>query len=73
MESYFPKITHFEKGILINALVTYNIGNRSKESEKYNKCLCHLAYEIRGEQNSQFVLIFFRFIICLKALYTMNK
>ena len=46
-EKFFPKVIHFGKVTLIDAPLSYNIGNGSKESDKYNKCHWHLAYEIR--------------------------
>ena len=46
-EKFFPKITHFGKVTLIDAPVGYDIGNCSKESDKYNQFHCHLAYEIK--------------------------
>ena len=38
---------------LIDAPLSYNIGNGSKESDKYNKCHCHLAYEIRDVKGTK--------------------
>ena len=46
-EKFFPKITHFGKVTVTDAPVSYNMGNRSKQSDKYNKFHHHLVYEIR--------------------------
>ena len=52
-EKVFSKATHFGKVTLIDAPLSYNIGNGSKESDKYNKCHCHLAYEIRDVKGTK--------------------
>ena len=39
----FPKIIHFGKVTLIDAPVTYTIGNSSKKSDKYDKFHRHWA------------------------------
>ena len=59
MEKFFPKVTHLGKVTLIDAPLSYNIRNGSKESGKYNQFHHHLADKIRElrEQNSQFVLV----------------
>ena len=52
-EKFFPKITHFGKVTLIDAPVGYDIGNCSKDSDKYNKFNCHLAYEMKDIKETQ--------------------
>ena len=47
-EKFIPRITNFGKVTLIDAPITYNIENGSKESEKYKKCHGHLACAIRS-------------------------
>ena len=46
-EMLFPKVVHFGKVTLIDAPLSCNIGNGSKESDKHNKFHRHLVYEIR--------------------------
>ena len=47
MEKFFPKVTHLGKVTLIDAPLSYNIRNGSKESGKYNQFHHHLADKIR--------------------------
>ena len=75
-EKIFPKVSHFEKVTLIDAPLSYNIGNGSKESDKYNKFHCHLADKIRdikGPKQSISTGMHIWLVICLKALDSMNK
>ena len=46
-EKFFPKVTRLGEVTLTDAPLSYNIGNGSKESERYSKFHHHLAYKIR--------------------------
>ena len=74
-ETLFPKITHFRKVTLIDASVSYNIGNGSKECDKYNEFQPHLAYEISDIKGTKQSLCtkHIWLAICLKALDSINK
>ena len=52
-EKFIPKKIDFGKVTLIDAPIFYNLENGSKESEKYNKCHRHLAYEIRNVKGTK--------------------
>ena len=52
-EKFIPNIIDFGKVTLISAPITYNVENGYKESKKYNKCHCHLAYEIRNVKGTK--------------------
>ena len=52
-EKFFQKVTHFGKVTLIDAQLSYNFGNGSKESDKYNKFQCHLVCDIRDVKGTK--------------------
>ena len=74
-KKFFPKIIRFGKVTFIDAPVTYNIGNGSKESNKYNKFHRHWAYEIRDIKGTkQWTCTDTNLVgFCLKTLDSMNK